>query len=138
MSGEVSIFGIAGTEKALAMGAPAVVAVLLGIVPGVAGGSLRDVLRGEIPWVFKPEVNLYAPAVFVGALVYILLQQNLPASPSHRYVGMAVVLCLRLAAMRWKLRPSVSISVAPMAAVLAIWSDSTPASSSPMPKAFSE
>jgi uncharacterized membrane protein YeiH len=100
----LALFGIAGTEKALAMGAPAVVAVLLGIVTGVAGGILRDVLRGEIPWVFKPEVNLYATAVFGGALVYILLQQNLPTSPSHRYVGMAVVLCLRLAAMRWKLR----------------------------------
>lgn len=100
----LALFGIAGTEKALALGTPGIVAILLGIVTGVAGGILRDVLRQEIPWVFKADVNLYATAVFVGALVFVLLRQNLPASESHRYIGMAVILGLRLAAMRWKLR----------------------------------
>jgi len=100
----LALFGIAGTEKALVFGAPGIVAVLLGIVTGVAGGILRDVLRSEIPWVFKPDVNLYATAVFAGALVFLLLRLGLPPSESHRYIGMAVILCLRLAAMRWKLR----------------------------------
>ncbi len=100
----LALFGIVGTEKALVLGSPAIVAILLGIVTGVAGGILRDVLRSEIPWVFKPEVNLYATAVFVGALVFVLLRGFLPPSESHRYIGMAVILVLRLAAMRWKLR----------------------------------
>lgn len=100
----LALFGIAGTEKALAFGAPGIVAVLLGIVTGVAGGILRDVLRREIPWVFQAEVDLYATAVFAGAVVFVLLRQHLPASESHRYIGMAVILGLRLAAMRWKLR----------------------------------
>jgi uncharacterized membrane protein YeiH len=100
----LALFGIAGTEKALALGTPGIVAILLGIVTGVAGGILRDVLRQEIPWVFKADVNLYATAVFVGALVFVLLRQSLPASESHRYIGMTVILVMRLAAMRWKLR----------------------------------
>ena len=100
----LALFGIAGTEKALAFGAPGIVAILLGIVTGVAGGILRDVLRGVLPLVFQPDVNLYATAVFVGALVFVLLQMWLPASENHRYIGMAVILVLRLAAMRWKLR----------------------------------
>jgi uncharacterized membrane protein YeiH len=100
----LALFGIAGTEKALAFGTPGIVAVLLGIVTGVAGGILRDVLRGELPLVFQPDVNLYATAVFVGALVFVLLREWLPPSESHRYIGMAVILVLRLAAMRWKLR----------------------------------
>jgi uncharacterized membrane protein YeiH len=94
----LALFGIAGTEKALAFGAPGIVAILLGIVTGVAGGILRDVLRGVLPLVFQPDVNLYATAVFV------LLQKWLPVSENHRYIGMAVILVLRLAAMRWKLR----------------------------------
>ncbi len=65
----LALFGIAGTEKALALGTPGVVAVLLGIVTGVAGGILRDVLRREVPLVFQPEIQLYATAVFAGALV---------------------------------------------------------------------
>jgi uncharacterized membrane protein YeiH len=100
----LALFGIAGTEKALAFGAPGIVAILLGIVTGVAGGILRDVLRGVLPLVFQPDVNLYATAVFVGALVFVLLQKWLPVSENHRYIGMAVILVLRLAAMRWKLR----------------------------------
>jgi len=100
----LALFGIVGTEKALAFGTPGVVAVLLGIVTGVAGGILRDVLRREIPWVFQAEVYFYATAVFAGALVFVLLRKWLPHSESHRYVGMAVILILRLAAMRWKLR----------------------------------
>lgn len=100
----LALFGIAGTEKTLDYGAPGIVAILLGIVTGVAGGILRDVLRREIPWVFQAEVDLYATAVFAGSLVFVLLHTWLPASPGHRYIGMAVILCLRLASMRWRLR----------------------------------
>ncbi|OYW76734.1 MAG: hypothetical protein B7Z37_07430 [Verrucomicrobia bacterium 12-59-8] len=100
----LALFGIAGTEKALMFGTPAIVAILLGIVTGVAGGVLRDVLRNEVPWVFRSEVNLYATAVFAGAMVFVLLRRNLPPSESHRYIGMAFILVLRLAAMRWNLR----------------------------------
>ncbi|SKA98627.1 Uncharacterized membrane protein YeiH [Prosthecobacter debontii] len=100
----LALFGIVGTEKALFMEAPALVAVLLGIVTAVAGGILRDVLRGEIPWVFRPEVDLYATAVCIGAMVFILMQQWLPSAGWHRYAAMSVILVLRLAAMRWKLR----------------------------------
>lgn len=100
----LALFGIAGTEKALAFGTPGIVAILLGIVTGVAGGILRDVLRREIPWVFQADEALYATAVFAGALVFVLLSEWMPPSENHRYIGMAVILLLRLAAMRWRLR----------------------------------
>lgn len=100
----LALFGIVGTEKALVMGSPALVAVVMGIVTGVAGGILRDVLRREIPWVFRAEVNLYATAVGFGAITFVLLRQWFPPSENHRYISMAVILTLRLAAMRWQLR----------------------------------
>lgn len=100
----LALFGIVGTEKALLMGSPEVVAVLMGIVTAVAGGILRDVLRGEIPTVLRAEVDLYATAVAIGATIYVLLRQWTPHSENHRYIGMAVILILRLAAMRWKVR----------------------------------
>lgn len=100
----LALFGIAGTEKALALEAPGIVAVILGIVTGVAGGILRDVLRREIPWVFQASVELYATAVFAGAWVFVLLRQFFPASAeTHRYIGMAVILVIRFAAIRWRL-----------------------------------
>lgn len=100
----LALFAIVGTEKALLLGSPGLVAVLMGIVTGVAGGILRDVLRSEIPWVLRAEVELYATAAGIGATAFVLLRQWLPASESHRYIGMAIILILRLAAMYWKVQ----------------------------------
>ncbi len=100
----LALFGIVGTEKALMLGSPAVVAIALGIVTGVAGGIVRDILRSEVPWVLQAEVELYATAVLFGALAFVLLRHWLPPSENHRYIGMGIILALRLASMRWKLR----------------------------------
>ena len=99
----LALFGIIGTEKALDMQAPVSVAILMGVLTGVAGGMVRDVLRNEMPTVFRAEIYLYSTAIFGGAGIYVLMERWLPPSPSHRYIGMAIILTLRLAAMRWRL-----------------------------------
>jgi uncharacterized membrane protein YeiH len=48
----------------------------------------------------EPDVS----AAFAGAVVFVLLREYLPPSETHRYIGMATILLIRLAAMRWKLR----------------------------------
>ena len=91
-----------GTRKGVALAFTPVVAVLLGVVTGVAGGILRDVLLGEVPAVFRKEIHLYATAAAAGATVYVLLHPvagNLVAA----IAGFLTVLILRLAAVRWKL-----------------------------------
>jgi uncharacterized membrane protein YeiH len=100
----LAFFGIAGTEKALTLGSPGLVAILMGVITGVAGGILRDVLRREVPWVFQSGVELYATTVFFGALLLVLFQHWLPAAEWHRYTAMGAILLLRFASMRWKLR----------------------------------
>jgi uncharacterized membrane protein YeiH len=100
----LALFGIVGTEKALMSGASEVAAILLGIVTGVAGGVLRDILRSEIPWVFRAEVHLYATTVFFGALLFVILQRWWPHAESGRYISMGLILLLRLVAMRFGLR----------------------------------
>ncbi len=100
----LAMFGIVGTEKALILGASKVAAILLGIVTGVAGGVLRDVLRSEIPWVFRAEVHLYATTVFVGSIVFVLLDSWFPHNESNRFIGMLAILLLRLLAMHFGLR----------------------------------
>lgn len=84
-------------------GASDVAAVLLGIVTGVAGGVLRDVLRSEIPWVFRAEVHLYATTVFFGALLFVVLHRWYADVESARYISMGMILLLRLIAMRFGL-----------------------------------
>jgi uncharacterized membrane protein YeiH len=106
----LALFAMIGTEKALLLGSSGLVAVLMGIITGVAGGILRDVLRGEIPVVLRAEIELYATAAGIGATAYVLLYQWLPASESHRYIGMGIILFLRLAAMYWKVRLPIFIT----------------------------
>jgi uncharacterized membrane protein YeiH len=68
---------------------------------GVCGGMIRDVLCREIPMVFRGE--LYAITCIFGGLVYVqLLGFGLAQMPAM-LAGMAALLTLRLAAIRWHL-----------------------------------
>lgn len=100
----LALFTIIGAKKALGFDVAPVIAVAMGVITGVAGGIVRDVLTGEIPLVFRPQIHLYATAALLGASVFVLLAKiPLPAQASL-LTGIAVTLILRLAAIRWKLR----------------------------------
>ena len=56
----LGLFAVAGAQKALAYGHNSEVAVLLGVVTAVGGGTLRDVLLTRVPVVLQREI--YASA----------------------------------------------------------------------------
>lgn len=99
----LALFTMIGARKGVTMDFPWPAAVLLGVVTGVAGGMLRDVLLGEVPMVFQSAIRLYATAALVGALAFVISRRfDFPeniASP----VGLVIVLALRLAGIRWRL-----------------------------------
>lgn len=99
----LALFTMIGVEKSLACWVSPTIAIFLGVVTGVGGGLMRDVLTGEIPLVFRKAIYLYATAAFCGAGLFVLLERFLPGRPSHRLVAIATILLLRLAAIRWKL-----------------------------------
>lgn len=61
----LSLFVTTGTATAFAVGAPAVTACLVGVLTGVGGGVLRDVLLREIPMVLHRDI--YALPAIAGA-----------------------------------------------------------------------
>jgi uncharacterized membrane protein YeiH len=65
----LALFVVTGTTVALATGAPAVTSALVGVITGVGGGVLRDVLLREIPTVLRREI--YALAAVGGAVVVV-------------------------------------------------------------------
>ncbi len=101
-AGALAVFAILGTSKGLAFHFSAPVAILLGVVTGIAGGIIRDVLTGEVPLVFRPEIRLYATAAFAGAVVFVATI-GLVGESTATLLGAGTVLGLRLAAMRWKI-----------------------------------
>lgn len=65
----LATFAVAGTQKALAFGVHPIAAALLGMLTGIGGGMLRDLLVNEIPVVLRAE--LYALAALGGAAVVV-------------------------------------------------------------------
>lgn len=73
----LALFTMIGIEGALAFSAPNTAAVLLGVMTGVAGGMIRDLLTGEIPLVLRTGVYLYATAALCGALTFVIITPHL-------------------------------------------------------------
>ena len=95
----LALYTVVGTKVALAMGAPWLVASFMGVVTGVMGGVLRDVLCNEEPVVFQG--TLYATLAWVGALLLIgLFALGIPSPWAELGTG-ALIFLGRLAAMRW-------------------------------------
>lgn len=107
----LSVFTIIGANVALNLGHPPLIAVVTGVMTGVFGGIVRDVLTAVKPMIFEKEI--YATAVMAGAFVYVNLNWFLPSSweTFNTLVSMAVVLGLRLAAIRWGLHLPVFLSI---------------------------
>jgi uncharacterized membrane protein YeiH len=99
----LALFAVSGTQKALTFGLDPIMAALLGMLTGIGGGMVRDVLVGEIPVVLRAD--LYAVAALAGAAVVVA--GNLLDVPSVTATIAGAVLCfgLRLMAIRrgWRL-----------------------------------
>src|ERR1044071_1696007 len=61
----LAVFAVAGTQKALGYGLNPVMAALLGVLSGIGGGMLRDVLISQVPIVLRAEL-LYGVAALAG------------------------------------------------------------------------
>jgi uncharacterized membrane protein YeiH len=100
----LSLFAIAGAEKALAYRVHPSVAVLLAAVTGVGGGCIRDILMNRSPGVLHTDI--YAVAALFGATVMVIAQRRLSLSPSLAgFLGGAACFTLRMLAVwqHWQL-----------------------------------
>jgi uncharacterized membrane protein YeiH len=99
----LATFAVSGTQRALAFGVNPVAAALLGMVTGIGGGMMRDLLVNEIPVVLRAE--LYAVAALAGAAVVVVGHLlHWPPLPTT-VAGAGVCFLMRLIAIRrgWSL-----------------------------------
>jgi uncharacterized membrane protein YeiH len=99
----LAVFVGIGVNKAFASGAGPLIAICMGVLTGVGGGMIRDVLAREIPMILRKEV--YATACIVGGTVHAVLY-NIVHFPLQdaMLIGMIITLCIRLSAIRWQLK----------------------------------
>ena len=95
------VFTIIGCNVAMEMGQPPIIVIVSGMITGIAGGILRDVLCNDVPLVFSSE--LYATVSMVtGGLYFGGLALGLPQDAV--ILGAAVIgFALRVAAIVFKL-----------------------------------
>lgn len=95
------VFTIIGCNVALEMGQPTIIVIVSGLVTGIVGGILRDVLCNDVPLVFSSE--LYATVAIVSGLLYTY---GLQYGIVHDFliIGVLVIgFSLRVAAIVFKL-----------------------------------
>jgi len=98
----LAVFTVIGCQKAAeaSITSGAIVAVM-GVMTGVAGGIIRDLLCGEIPLVLRKEI--YATASLLGGVVFVALWRLGVEGDATVLIAGAVVLAVRLSAIHWSL-----------------------------------
>lgn len=72
--------------------------IFLGVITGVGGGILRDIMAGQTPYVLRKHV--YASASIAGAILYVLLMDHMNENLAMALGAFTVVL-IRLLATRF-------------------------------------
>jgi uncharacterized membrane protein YeiH len=104
----LGLFAVAGTEKALEFGTHPFIAVLLGTITGVWGGTVRDMFLAQVPSILRSDI--YATAALTGAIC-LVAARKIGTSPTVAAVlGGTVCFALRMVAVwrHWNL-PKVSM-----------------------------
>jgi len=104
----LAVFTVLGTQKALDMGISPGIAVVMGVMTGVVGGMIRDVLSGEIPLILRREI--YATASLCGAVTFCVVSVALQNQGLAAITSVIVTLGLRLSAIKWKMSLPLYIS----------------------------
>jgi uncharacterized membrane protein YeiH len=95
----LALFCVVGALKAVDYGIGPLPAALMGMLTGIGGGMLRDLLAGRVPAVLRGE--LYATPALAGAAIAVLLDRLDQPYAVSALVGAAVCLAWRLLAI-WR------------------------------------
>jgi len=97
----LAAYSVFGTAKAISWGVPPVPALMMGVITGCVGGTIRDVLAGVPSIIMRPEIYVTAGALASGLFLALLW---LGAGTAVAAVtGATAGFILRGAAIRWSL-----------------------------------
>lgn len=101
----LGFFSIVGVSLALDAGMPTFTATMMGVITGVFGGVLRDVILNEVPIVLRDN-RPYAITAFIGCWFYVLLRGVGAEEALALWTSAALITVTRLIAWRrdWSLK----------------------------------
>ena len=96
----VAMFSVLATEKTLLLGFSWPVAVLMGMITGISGGMLRDILTARMPMLFSRE--LYATPVIFGCTFFVVANDWFEIDNYCQVTAISIIFLFRAAAIRWQ------------------------------------
>lgn len=93
----LAVFAVAGSMKALSLGAGPLPAVVVGVITAVGGGALRDVLAGQVPEVLRRE--LYAIPAAIGSAVVVWADAVGALGAGVAWASVILVFAIRIVAV---------------------------------------
>ena len=98
----LAAFTVMGTEIAFTNGIEnnVFLSVTIGVLTGVGGGVLRDILTETPPYIFKKHV--YALASIMGALLYYILRLFIQTTVLPSGVAIVFIISIRLLATKYR------------------------------------
>lgn len=97
----LAVFTVIGFQRGFNATHVYSIAIVMGVITGVVGGIIRDVLSAEIPLILRREI--YASASLCGAALLALLSYLQLPRPFTVSAAVLTTLAIRLAALHWNL-----------------------------------
>lgn len=99
----LGLFAVAGVSQAQDADMPVFIASLMGVITGIFGGVLRDIVCNEVPMVFR-DGKPYAICAFIGCWFYIGLQHTNVSDNFALWSSAALISALRLLSWKFDMR----------------------------------
>jgi uncharacterized membrane protein YeiH len=99
----LGLFAASGASVAHQAGTNIFISALVGVMTGVFGGVMRDIICNEIPYVFQ-RTELYATCAFAGAWAYLAVIGTGGGEFGAVAACIVITVVLRLWAIRYRIR----------------------------------
>lgn len=101
----LAVFVVVGVNTAIVSGngGNAFLSIFVGVLTGIGGGIIRDILAGRVPVVLHKRI--YALAAILGAVVYYYMREFGVAQQLSLIIGGGIIIVIRIlaTAFRWSL-----------------------------------
>jgi uncharacterized membrane protein YeiH len=95
-----ALFTVLAIEKTLDLGFEPGIAVVMGVITGIGGGIIRDLLTGQPTILMRRE--LYMTPILLGGALHVGLRTLTPLEAANiGWLAMLSIVAVRLGAIRW-------------------------------------